>query len=208
MLFDIHKRLTLALLIVISFTHLANARTYYVRMRGSDRESGKSPRTAFKTILHAAQVLNHGDSVVIGPGTYRESVLFAERFSAAGTEMRITGDENGRLTGDRPRPVVIIPATLSAPALRFYRFRDLLISGLTFRGPGDGLALDKCNSVVVQRCTFDGLRRGLNVKTTVGLRVESTVFNRCTIGISLRGTVKTRLAHLTMANTSSTGSDR
>jgi hypothetical protein len=32
-------------------------------------------------VLRAAQVLNHGDHVAIGPGGYAGTAIFAERFS-------------------------------------------------------------------------------------------------------------------------------
>jgi len=181
------------------------AATYYVRVAGDDRSDGLSAKGAFRTLLRAAQALNHGDSVVIGPGTYREGILFAERFSADGTPMRIVGDEAGKQTGDASGPVVIRPARLAVPAMRFHRFRNLTVSGLTFSGPGDGLVVEKCRSVTVERCTFTGLRRGLHTKTTRSLRIESSVFNQCTISISLNATTDTRLAHLTMVSTSCTG---
>ncbi|MGA2031048.1 MAG: hypothetical protein ABSG68_02225 [Thermoguttaceae bacterium] len=63
------------------------AETYYVRPDGNDQAEGKSPQTAFKTLLRASHVLNHGDSVVLAPGTYHDEVLLAERFSADGSEM-------------------------------------------------------------------------------------------------------------------------
>jgi len=79
------------------------------------------------------------------------------------------------------------------------------VSGLTFQGPGDGLALDKCQQVVVERCTFSGLRRGLNARFTDGLRVESSVAERCIVGVSLQSTANARLAHLTVVNNSCSG---
>jgi hypothetical protein len=180
----------------------ACADTYYVRAGGNDRADGKTAQTAFRTVLRAAQVLNYGDSIVIGPGTYRARVFFAERFAADGSQMSVAGDESGKLTGDAAGPVVIEPSSLAAPALRFHRFRNLVVSGLTFRGPGDGLVFDKCLAVRVERCTFTGLRQALNAKTTDGLRVESCVFDQNTVGISLQATANTRITHLTMLNSS------
>ena len=45
------------------------------------------------------------------------------------------------------------------PALRLYRMRNLRISGLTFRGAGQGAAVEKSHGVLIERCTFDGLAR-------------------------------------------------
>jgi len=174
-------------------------------MDGNDQAVGTSRATAFKSVLRAAQVLNHGDSVVIAPGVYREESLFAERFSADGSEMSIVGDESGRLTGIAAGPVVIRAENPASPALEFHRFRHLRISGLTFRGSGQGLVLEQCLDVVVERSTFDGLSRGLAVRQCEDVGVESTVFTRCILGAVLQNSVRIRLAHLTMAGSSSAG---
>ena len=43
----------------------ASAETYYVRSDGNDQGDGKTPQTAFKTLLRAAHVLDHGDGVIL-----------------------------------------------------------------------------------------------------------------------------------------------
>ena len=55
----------------------ARAETYYVRAVGNDQGDGKTPQTAFRSVLRAAQVLTHGDHVVIGPGSYAGTAFFA-----------------------------------------------------------------------------------------------------------------------------------
>jgi len=102
----------------------AAADTYYVRQSGNDQNDGKTAKTAFKTVQRAAQVLNYGDNVVIGPGTYKENALLAERYAADGSAMSFAGDESGKLTGDPAGSVVIQSANLAFPALRFHRFRS------------------------------------------------------------------------------------
>src|SRR5688500_2140201 len=86
-----------AFVLTLLVTSPARAATWYVRQGGDDREDGKSPAAAFRTILRTAQVLNHGDQVVVGPGTYRESALFAERFGTPENRIAIVGDEDGKL---------------------------------------------------------------------------------------------------------------
>jgi hypothetical protein len=183
----------------------ARAETYYVRAVGNDQGDGKTPQTAFRSVLRAAQVLNHGDHVVIGPGSYAGTAFFAERWSADGREMSVLGDESGRATGDPPGPVVLQAASPTEPSLAFYRFRGLTISGLTFRGSGQGLKLEKCRMVIVQRCTFDGLSRALAASGVDGLRVESCVLVHSTIGMSLQACVGVRVAHATVAGSTSVG---
>ena len=53
--------------------------TYYVRSGGDDAGGGTTPASAFRTVLRAAQALDHGDSIVVGPGEYSERILIAER---------------------------------------------------------------------------------------------------------------------------------
>src|SRR5687768_2752728 len=123
-------------------TSAAEGTTWFVRQHGDDKADGKTPGTAFQSVLRAAQVLNHGDDVVIGPGSYKEAAFFAERFGTAEDPVTITGDEAGQQTGDAPGAVVIEPARGDAPALHLFRLHSVTLSGLTFRGGGgEGLRL-------------------------------------------------------------------
>lgn len=183
----------------------AEAATYFVRAGGSDRADGASAKTAFKTLTRAAQALNHGDSVVVGPGTYRENVFLADRFSADGASMAVTGDESGQLTGDAAGAVIVEPAVAGEPALRFLRFRNLRVSGFTFSGTGDALAFEKCLGVTVERCTFRGLRRGVVLKACSDVRIESSVFFRDIVAISAQESAGLRLAHLTVTGSTASG---
>jgi hypothetical protein len=141
----------------------------------------------------------------MGPGTYQGSALLAERFSADGAIMSITGDESGRLTGDPPGPVVLLPADPTQAALSIHRFRKLSLSGLTFRGPGQGLKLGQCLGVTVQRCTFDGLSRAAVVGGCQDTLVESCVFARNMLGLFIQGSARTRVDHVTLAGSTSVG---
>jgi len=179
--------------------------TWYVRSGGNDLADGKTAGTAFGTITRAAGVLNHGDSIVIGPGVYKETVLIAERFSADGSTMHIRGDESGQATGDKPGPVVFIPAQPTQLALTLHRLGDVTLSGLTFRGSGQGLKFDKCRNATVQRCTFDGLSRGLVVSNSEDTVVESCVFTRNIIGLLASGSAATYIHHVTVAGSTSVG---
>jgi hypothetical protein len=199
------RALILVLLVGVAAAPVARAATYYVRAGGQDTAAGTTPQAAFRTLQRAAEVLNHGDHVVLGPGTYRGNVLIAERHSADGAAMTITGDESGAQTGDPAGPVVLEAASLASPALHLHRFRNLVLSGLTFRGGGDGLLLERCLGVTVERCTFQGMRRGLSAKDGEGLAVLSSVFSQCTIGLSLQAVTGTSLAHLTLTNSSCAG---
>jgi hypothetical protein len=56
--------------------------TYYVSTSGSDSNGGSSTGSAFRTIAKAASVAGAGDTVVILPGTYRESVVLKNNGTA------------------------------------------------------------------------------------------------------------------------------
>jgi len=194
-----------AFVLSICMAAVCLADTYYVRAQGNDRADGKSAKAAFRTFSRAAQVLSHGDSVVIGPGTYKEAALTAEAFGFPDAPIAITGDESGKLTGDQAGEVVIQPASGFEPVLSFQRVQYVVISGITFRGPGQGPRLRACREVVVERCTFDGLATGLSIEGCENVRVEASVFARCNIGANVRASVNTRLAHLTVAGASTVG---
>ena len=81
--------------------------TYYVRsLEGSDSNDGISPETAWKTVKHAARKLTPGDTLIIGPGLYREGVQL-ESGGLPGRPLRIMGDATGKLTNDPSGPVVM-----------------------------------------------------------------------------------------------------
>jgi len=52
------------------------------------------------------------------------------------------------------------------PILKLYRVRSIRLVGLTFRGEGQGLEIDKSRHVTVAHCTFDGLTRELSVRSS------------------------------------------
>jgi hypothetical protein len=194
-----------ATLVILVLAGSSSAATYYVRQNGNDSADGDKPEVAFKTIVRAAQALDHGDDLVIGPGSYQETVLLADRFSADGSVMKITGDETGKATGDPAGPIIIQANSPTAPAMHVRRFRHVNISGLTFRGTGQGLKLERCLDATVERCTFDGLSRGLAGIGDEDLRVQSSVFAHCTIGVFVQSSVNTRVAYVTLAGSTSVG---
>lgn len=54
------------------------AGTYYVSTKGDDAATGKSEKTAWRTIAYAAKVAKAGDTVLVAPGDYGdERVVFA-----------------------------------------------------------------------------------------------------------------------------------
>lgn len=183
----------------------ANATTYFVRSQGNDLADGETAKTAFQTIIRAARALNHGDSIVIGPGTYRGTVLIAERFGNADTPLAIIGDESGKRTGDAAGPVVWETMTPGESALFIHRAQDVTISGLTIRGVGEGVVLEKVRRARLERCSFDNLAKGISISECEDVRIESCVLTREIMGVLVKNSSRTRLAHLTIASCSAAG---
>ncbi len=181
------------------------ARTWYVRQGGRDQADGATPATAFHTLSRAAQVLQHGDRVILGPGSYRDTVFIAERSGTPEARLSLLGDESGTLTGDPAGAVVLAPLTADDPALCLRQGAHLTVSGLTLRGHGLGVRFERCKDVVVTRCTFDGFACGLATKGVEDFDLTSCVFARCVIGASLRATSRTRIEHVTAASCSTAG---
>jgi hypothetical protein len=173
------------------------AATYFVSPQGDDTASGTSKEQPFKTLVRASQVLNHGDALVLAPGTYRESVLIAERFGTPDSKLTLLGDEAGKLTAALPGPVVLQPPNPARPALRLHRVQHVTIEGLTF-GPGAaGLAIEQSRECLVSRCTFDRLASGLVAASCTDLRIEASEFKRCGLGVTLNSVVRARISHVT-----------
>jgi hypothetical protein len=95
----------------------AVAAYYYVRdSTGDDRQDGRSPARAFKTLGRLARVLRPGDTAYVGPGLYRQTLIISN-FDADGGRTVIVADTAGRRVGDPPGPVVVTGADPIDPEL-------------------------------------------------------------------------------------------
>jgi hypothetical protein len=184
---------------------LAWSATWFVRAGGSDAAAGTSAQTAFRTPLRAAQAVNHGDTIVIGPGVYRGAVVIAERFGTDKAPLAVLGDESGARTGDPAGPVVLEATTSGEALLRIHRARQVVLSGLTLRGVGEGISLSSVRGARIERCSFDKLAKAINIAECEDVRVESCVITRTLMGLVVKNSTRTRLAHLTMASCSAAG---
>lgn len=72
---------------------------YYVRISGNDANDGLSPATAFRTISKAASVMQAGDTVYVGAGTYNETIT-PPASGVSGRPISYIADVTGAYTGD------------------------------------------------------------------------------------------------------------
>ncbi len=179
------------------------ADTYYVRQGGDDKADGKKPATAFATLQRAAQAVKSDDSIVIGPGLFRTSAVITDRISKK--KLAIIGDENGKLTGDKAGAVILSPTLASDAALTFSKCTNVQVSGLTFKGPGQGIKLEKCGNINITRSTFDGLSRGVAADDVKGLLVSATVLTRNTLGIFVKSSNNVVIRHISAAGSTTAG---
>lgn len=119
----------------------ADAATFYVRTNGNDANDGRTPATAFASVEQAGRaLLNAGDRVVVGPGTYSVANVVAVRNGVAGRPIVFHGDLLGSETGDSPGPVILTVRTGSGElnsAFLLYARRHVVIEGFTIRGASD-----------------------------------------------------------------------
>jgi parallel beta-helix repeat protein len=153
-----------ALLVLVAVHEQAHAtceryprclQTLYVRSCGldnaaecDDAHDGASPRTAWRSLQHAADYVNGpfgnaGLCVLVGPGEYPEGDVDLQRsgsFSARGTSLPIQfiGDASGTCTGDAAGSVIVQPALDSdGPAdtgFLIFGASDVVVSGFEIVG--------------------------------------------------------------------------
>ena len=68
-----NKCLTIFLLLAFNLLRVAHANTLYVSLTGSDNASGTAV-APWRTIQHGVDALKPSDTLLIGPGTYRERI--------------------------------------------------------------------------------------------------------------------------------------
>ena len=179
--------LLLTVVTVCATSESAFARSYYVRKRGSDRNSGTSANQAFQTLTRAfLQPLGHGDTVYIGSGIYTTGgtiLPFATglglgtgvgvkepgRFSSSlNQSLRVVADTTGQFTGDRGEVVV---AALNGWAFTVLDNVSVQFEGLTFGLPHAGnlnfgvYANGAGASVAALNCTFQNVSYGSLVRS-------------------------------------------
>lgn len=196
-------------------------KTYYVRVSGSDSNSGTSPAAAFNSVAKAATRLVPGAIVYVGPGHYTEPTPGRLSITAAGTAsapVQLIADTTGVHTGDAPGEV-ILDAGGDTVALLLTKASFLIVDGFTITGalpestPVKTSASEigvrsGSNNVTIRNCVIgqssssDGIRID---KSTDVLVFDNLVFENDR-GIVITGaSTGARLINNTIANSGRTG---
>lgn len=123
--------------------------TFFVRTSGSDANSGRSPRSAWRTLDHALQALEPGASLHVGAGQYTGPFTLATDSSAT-TPLVIRGDRDGTLSGDAG--AVVLDGGGADWALRLTGARNVVLESLTLRNAARGLLIEGASAVRVLDC--------------------------------------------------------
>ncbi len=148
----------------------AGGATYHVAPDGDDAAAGTSAAVPLRTLSAAAAKVAAGDTVVIAPGRYAETV----RITTSGTaEAPITlrkapGDGEVVLTAPDPAPTV----WAERYAVQLMGVEHVVLEELTFRDCAAWVLMDGGGRNTIRRCTFDG------ADTYNCLRLNSSSFNR------------------------------
>lgn len=112
----------------------AHATTYYVSTSGSDAAAGTSAAVAWKTLQHAANVVQAGDTVIVLPGTYAGFNLFTS--GAPGAPITFTANSGGSTAN--PNVIVNTNNTFTGKdRINLEGASHVVIEGFTVLGTGD-----------------------------------------------------------------------
>jgi hypothetical protein len=169
-----------------------DAATYYVRTSGSDSNDGRGPSTAFKTITRAAADARGGDTVIVGPGIYREGDIKPDGNGRRGEVVRFVGDRDGVTTGDPPGHV-LVDATGYLNGFRIAGRPWVVISGFSITNATEsGLEIKSTSDFsLVANCTaFSNGSRGIRIRDSLGVVVfNSLVYDNGGTGIDFGGEI-------------------
>jgi hypothetical protein len=170
---------------------LIPAATYFVLPGGSDANSGRSPRDAWRSLAHALGRLGPGDTLHLAPGVYAGPFEVGVD-SSAGPPFVLAGDPEGHVTGRSGD--VVIEAGGAPAALRLRGGRNVTFQGLVLRGAEVGLVLEDCADVRVLACRFEENDTGLAATRVEDLRVTDCRASQSrAAGVRLEDTRRARL---------------
>jgi hypothetical protein len=178
--------------------------TYYVAPDGKDASSGLDRKSVWKTIQHAADKVNAGDTVLISGGTYCERVM-----------IRATGETNAPITFKcLPGEKVVMDGNGKALNAAFIaigknnlRFDGFYLVGSNrerlqgwFLTECGEFKLYNCKNIEISRCFSDG-RGGYTARTLTALYVENLLVKNCVTMNKMSGAMSiTRCPNMRLEN--------
>jgi hypothetical protein len=160
--------------------------TLWVRQSGNDDALGDSPDTALRTISRATSLAKSGYRIVVGPGTYHESVANSTS-GGAPQNLQFVADAGGELTDDGAGAVVVdATASANGAGFRFSGSSDGVVDGFVITGANDAAVIVRggSNRVAVRNCTiFANAGAGIRVQDAA----EAFVFNNLIYGNGAQG---------------------
>lgn len=154
--------------------------TFYVRRVGDDTNDGAKPKTAWRTISHAAKRAMPGDTVHIGAGEYKEAVV-GRRAGTMERPIAFVGDEKGRHTGDAGKITLIAPGENSW-AWKLVSADHTHLRGLEILGRDlphrNGISIERSRAVRVADCELGDLESGI-VTTHSEVTLENVLVRDC-----------------------------
>ncbi len=158
----------LALLAALLPGGLASAADYYVRATGSDSNPGTSPAQAWRTPQKAANILQPGDTVYIGAGTYSGAVRPARAGTPAAPIVYVA-DTDGSRTGDAGAVILQTTGTvLDLTRDNDHRFQGFV---LTSQNAGAVVLVDNASGIELHDCTLRVGTQGLYIRNGGDVRI-------------------------------------
>ncbi len=176
----------------LSFATLAGPtapRTFYVSAAGSDSNSGLSADEALRTVSHAASLARAGDTVMIGGGTYTESVRIRST-GAVGRPVTFKAAAGEQVIVDGGRRMI-------TTAFHIRGKNHIHLDGFYFQWIGSSgwngaINVVESNHVTISRCLYNGRGAGyaprfINAVHSDFLTIENCVFANGFDGMVVRG---------------------
>jgi parallel beta-helix repeat protein len=169
--------------------------TMYVRAGGDDAEEGDNPDRALRTISAALERARAVSRIVVGPGTYRETVAVSSASPAVAPfgpspagPVELFADAQGRLTGDTAGRVVV-DAHHAAAGINVIEHCSTVVDGfVVMNGGDDGIRLKSAHrSVVRNNTTVSNDARGINVVDTNAAQIINNLSYANIGGIQIGG---------------------
>jgi parallel beta-helix repeat protein len=163
----------------------------YVRVSGSDTNTGADLNNALRSISKAALIARDGYKIIVGAGTYIEGVT-TDRTGNPAKALMFIADESGSQTGDGPGPVVINAAGSRVGAgFRISKSPGTLIDGFTIIHGSDGGIVIKSgsNDLTIEHCTvFNNSGDGIRVQDSPSVLIlNNLIYANGGLGLGIVG---------------------